>query len=115
MKPSEFYEKYWKIKKPDGSIVSPRKLSDKEKEYMDEVISDINPDIKGIWFSRKRGAPVQIDAELLKQEMDKLPAFLKMTESERLKEQRRIGMFIPHQQTDIYGNPYHNEKTITSH
>lgn len=37
MKPSEFYEKYWKIQKPDGTVVSPPKLSDKEKKYIDNI------------------------------------------------------------------------------
>lgn len=100
--PSEFYTKYWLIELPDGSKVHPPPLSEKERIYMDEVWG--NPNIKSIYYSRKRRRSVTVDVETMKSDMGKIPDFLKMTETERLLMQQKIGKFIPVNQPDKYGN-----------
>jgi len=75
MKPSEFYEKYWRCKLPDGRIVQPKKLSEKELFYMDEVFN--NPKLQGIYFGRRRNPNVTVDIDRMKKDMENLPDFLK--------------------------------------
>lgn len=75
MKPSEFYKKYWKVAMPDGAIVSPPPLSEKECFYMDEVWN--NPNLQGIYFGRIRRRNVTADVEQMKEDISKLPDFLK--------------------------------------
>jgi hypothetical protein len=73
MKPSEFYEKYWKLDYGDGKLVSPPKLSDAEKEFLD---SAMNVDTcQGVLFTRKRRRRVQVNVECLKKEMGKMPPY----------------------------------------
>ena len=78
MKPSEFYTKYWKVTMPDGSVVSPPPLTEKECLWMDEVMT--NPNIKGIYIERanRRKKTICIDAERMKEDMNRLPEFLKL-------------------------------------
>lgn len=37
LKPSEFYEKYWKIVNDDGTLSDPKRLTEKEKQQLDEI------------------------------------------------------------------------------
>ena len=74
MKASEFYEKYWKIRNRAGAIVSPPKLTDVEKEFLDSTINDST--CGGIYFGRRRRNNIQIDLNILREQMNKLPQFL---------------------------------------
>lgn len=75
MKPSEFYQKWWKCKLPDGTIVEPKKLSEKELFYMDEVFN--NKNLQGIYFGRRRRPSVTVNIEQMKKDIERLPDFLK--------------------------------------
>lgn len=70
MKPSEFYEKYWKIDFGDGKLVSPPKLTEKEKEFLDSC-----PNNSNVMFYRARRRPVMVNMDLLNEEMKKLPPY----------------------------------------
>lgn len=87
MKPSEFYENYWKIDCGNGVLKSPPKLSDAEKEFLDNAAA--RPSSQGVLFMRKRKRTVQVNIEALKRDLNKLPEY-----------------FIPHQQPklDEYGS-----------
>lgn len=74
MKPSEFYEKYWKIDYGNGILVSPPALSEAEKEYLD---NHVNNGCSYMKFIRKRKRQVSINIDILKNEMNKLPEFIK--------------------------------------
>lgn len=70
MKRSEFYEKYWKIDFGNGKLVSPPKLSDAEKEFLDSC-----PDNSNAMFYRVRKRPVMVNVDFLNEEMKKLPPY----------------------------------------
>lgn len=70
MKPSEFYEKYWRIDYGDGKLVEPPKLSEAEKKFLDE--SAVNPNCQAALFTRKRKRNVQVNIDALKRDMNKL-------------------------------------------
>lgn len=93
MKPSEFYEQYWRIRLGNGEWVSPPKLSRAEKEYLDNAVA--NPNCQGALFTRKRKSPVQVNIEALKRDMNKLPEY-----------------FIPYKQPELdkYGNIISEDK-----
>ncbi len=74
MKRSEFYEKYWKVIDKDGNAISPPRLNEAEKTFLDSPAFD---KAKEIWFHRTRRRSVQIDTAYLKEQMKKLPNFLK--------------------------------------
>ena len=73
MKPSEFYEQYWRLDYGDGKLVAPPKLSEAEKQFLDEAAT--NPNCQGALFTRKRKRPVQVNVEVLKREMSKFPEY----------------------------------------
>jgi|GEM_PF-3889725 len=73
MKPSEFYEQYLRIDYGDGKMVAPPKLSEAEKEFLDNAA--INPNCQGALFTRKRKRLVQVNVEALKREMSKFPEY----------------------------------------
>lgn len=73
MKPSEFYENYWKIDYGNGKLVSPPKLSEKEEDFLDN--NAVREDCAGVLFMRKRGRNVEINIEALKSQLSKLPKF----------------------------------------
>jgi len=73
MKPSEFYENYWKIDLGNGKLVSPPKLTDKEKEFLDNASS--YPDCEGAVFTRRRRRNIQVNVEALKRDMGKFPEY----------------------------------------
>jgi hypothetical protein len=73
MKPSEFYEQYWRLDYGDGILVAPPKLSEDEKKFLDEATT--NPNCQGALFIRKRKRPVQVNVEVLKREMSKFPEY----------------------------------------
>lgn len=75
MKPSEFYEQYWRIDYGDGKLVAPPKLSDAEKEFLDNAAS--LPNCQGALFTRKRKRQVRVNIEALKRDMDKFPEYFK--------------------------------------
>lgn len=52
MKPSEFYEKYWKIKDSEGNMVSPPPLRDYEKDLLDWKCTEHD---QTIWCCFKNG------------------------------------------------------------
>lgn len=87
MKPSEFYEQYWKIDYGNGKLVSPPKLSQAEKDFLDNSME--SPNCEAAVFTRKRGRNVQVNVESLKRQMSKFPEY-----------------FIPTQQPNLdkYGN-----------
>lgn len=72
MKPSEFYEKYWRISDGKGGFVKPPQLSDKEKEFMDNA-AHVNADF--VNFYRKRRQQVQVNLNYLKEDMQKHPPY----------------------------------------
>ena len=74
MKPSEFYEQHWRIDYGDGKLVPPPKLSEAEKEFLDNAAS--NPNCQGALFTRKRKRPVSVNIEALKRDMDKFPEYV---------------------------------------
>lgn len=74
MKPSEFYEKYWLV---NGKL--PPKLSDKEKEFLDNAAKQ---NMKGVQFFRKRRRSLTIDVEYLNSQIAKLPDHLKNQKNE---------------------------------
>lgn len=76
MKPSEFYQKYWKIEIPDGTIVSPPPLSEGQCFFMDEVCN--NPNLAGMYYRRTRSRNGQVYIEQMKEDLQKLPDFLKI-------------------------------------
>lgn len=69
MKPSEFYEKYWRLDYGDGKLVSPPKLSEAEKQFLDETAANQNSQVAV--FTRRRRRTVTVDVEALKTEMSK--------------------------------------------
>lgn len=73
MKPSEFYEQYLRLDYGDGKLVAPPKLSEAEKQFLDEAAA--KPNYQVALFTRKRKRTVQVNVELLKREMNKLPEY----------------------------------------
>lgn len=73
MKPSEFYENYWKIDYGNGKLVSPPKLSEKEKEFLDN--NAVREGCTGILFTRRRRRNVEVNIEALKSQLSKFPEF----------------------------------------
>jgi hypothetical protein len=72
MKPSEFYEIYWRVDYGDGKWAEPPKLSDEEKDFLDNAA---NGDYSRIVFTRKRRRKVEINIDVLKEQMKKLPPY----------------------------------------
>lgn len=62
MKPSEIYNKYWKVKDKNGNLVSPPPLTQSEADFIDEAVK--NEQILGIFFKKRRRS-VWIDIEEL--------------------------------------------------
>jgi len=75
MKPSEFYEKYWRIKDRHGNVVQPPILTDEEKEFLDNSFSQNKNSYVMLYRTRRR--PVTIDCATLRLEMDKYLPFTK--------------------------------------
>jgi hypothetical protein len=73
MKPSEFYEQYWKIDYGNGKLVSPPKLSQAEKDFLDNAME--TPNCQAAVFTRVRKRNVQVNVEALKREMNKFPQY----------------------------------------
>lgn len=73
MKASEFYEKYWKLSNGKGEMISPPKLNDEEKDFLDNCAEQQN--CQGAIFIRKRRRTVQINIEVLKEQMKKFPPY----------------------------------------
>ncbi len=76
MKPSEFYEKYWKIDNGKGEMVSPPKLSEAEKAFLDEAVNTRNTTMAV--FMRRRRSQVHINVDILRtaiKNYDKLPPY----------------------------------------
>ena len=73
MKPSEFYEKYWKVSDGKGGFVTLPPLTQKEKDFLDESIEN---GASHIQFYRKRRRPTVIDTSFLLDAYKKLPNFL---------------------------------------
>jgi hypothetical protein len=73
MKPSEFYEQYWRIDYGDGKLVAPPKLSDAEKEFLDNAANF--PNCQGALFIRKIKKQVHVNVKALKKEMSKFPEY----------------------------------------
>ncbi len=92
MKPSEFYETWWRIKGKDGLYVMPPKLSDAEKEYLDKAAEGKCDFVE---FFRTRRPRVRINVDRLMSDMKKLPP-----------------IFIPHNQPklDKYGQIIEDER-----
>lgn len=67
MTASQFYEKYVKIQTKDG-LVSPRKLTDYEKMFLDAAAN--NELVQGIYWYKARRRPHYIDIIGLKKSMD---------------------------------------------
>jgi hypothetical protein len=82
MKPSEFYEQYWRLDYGNGKLVPPPKLSESEKKFLDEA--SINPNCQGALLTRKRKRHVQINVEVLKKEMSKFPEYFIPTNQPKL-------------------------------
>jgi len=76
IKPSEFYMKYWLVELPDGTKVHPQPLSEKERDFMDEMFNHPN-NMKFLYYGRGRRRNVQVDIQKMKSDMEKLPTFLK--------------------------------------
>ena len=74
MKPSEYYEKYWKINNSDGILVSPPPLSEAEKNFMDNAHKY---DFTSIKLMRGRKRNIEINFDDLNSKMKMLPQFLK--------------------------------------
>lgn len=126
MKPSEYYEKFYKLRMPDGSMVSPKPLTDVQRDFLDNACLQ---NMRNVIFSYNRKRTRYINIEMMMAEIEKLPDFLKADKKEhwdivplelsettkkwldrwaeltRLAEQARIGMFIPVNQPDRFGNP----------
>lgn len=64
MKPSEFYEKYWKIDNGRGEMVSPPKLSEAEKAFLDESVNTKNTTMAV--FMRRRRRQVHVNVDMLR-------------------------------------------------
>jgi len=88
MKPSEFYEQYWRIDYGDGNLVAPPKLSEAEKKFLDE--STTNPNCQGALFIRKRKRNVEVNVEALKREMSKFPEYFIPSNQPKLDEYGNI-------------------------
>lgn len=74
IKPSEFYEKYWRIDYLDGKGQVPLpKLSQAEKDFLDNAVQTENT--QGVLFFRKRRRQVQVNIEILKEEMKKFSQY----------------------------------------
>lgn len=73
MKPSEFYENYWKLDYGDGKLVPPPKLSQPEKDFLDSCVEVT--DCQAALFTRRRKRKVQVNVEALKREMNKFPEY----------------------------------------
>lgn len=73
MKPSEFYEKYWKIKNKDGVMSNPPPLRKFEKDFLDSAIDNSNL----VYFYRKRTRSILIYTAELSKQFKQLPEFLK--------------------------------------
>lgn len=73
MKPSEFYEQYWRIDYGDGKLLPPPKLSQAEREFLDTAMD--TPNCESALFIRKRKRTVQVNVEALKREMNKFPEY----------------------------------------
>lgn len=74
MKPSEFYEKYWRIDYLDGKGQVPLpKLSQAEKDFLDNAVQTENT--QGVLFFRKRRRKVQVNIEALKEQMKNFPEY----------------------------------------
>ena len=76
MKPSEFYEQYWRIDYGDGKLVPPPLLSQSEKDFLDSSMK--TKDCHSVLFERKRKRSVQVNVEDLKREMNKFPEYFTM-------------------------------------
>lgn len=74
MKPSEFYEKYWRIDYGNGKLVAPPALSQAEKDFLDSAAEIENT--QGVLFTRKRKRRVQVNVEALKEQIKYFPEFL---------------------------------------
>lgn len=82
MKPSEFYETYWKIDYGNGKLVSPPKLSQAEKDFLDTAME--TPNTEAAVFYRKRKRQVQVNVEALKRDMNKFPEYFIPTQQPKL-------------------------------
>lgn len=67
--PSEFYVNYWLIDNGHGEMVHPPKLTQAEKDFLDQICE--NENCKGVYFQRKRRRSIQLDVEVFKEEMNK--------------------------------------------
>ena len=73
MKPSEFYEKYWKIVDRNGNLVSPPALTNEEKEFLDKCVSE---GASFVYISRKRRRSTVINIDFLLKEYKNSPNVL---------------------------------------
>lgn len=70
IKPSEFYQKYWRIKTKDGWDAPPP-LSKSEIEFLDNAAKSIENGSASIIQKRRRG--VTIDVRLLNEQISNFP------------------------------------------
>lgn len=68
MKPSEIYNKYWKVKDSSSNLVSPRPLTQSEADFLDEAVK--NEQDLCIFFKKPRRA-IWIDIKELKKVLPK--------------------------------------------
>ena len=71
MKPSEFYEKYFRVMGSDGKVLPVKPLTKKEKEWMD---SEESRDFNFTLYKRKVGL---INAKAICKLMQQFPEFMK--------------------------------------
>lgn len=81
MKPSEFYEKHWRISDGKGNYVQPPPLSAEEKDFLDKSVEGENTYVQ---FFRKRRRTVQINIEYLMDGYKKFPHFFIPTNQPKL-------------------------------
>lgn len=77
IKPSEFYEKYWKIDSGNGVMVSPKPLTDSEKDFLDGWMGSCVNICKMQLRRKSTNEVIEIDVEELEKQMKQLPDFLK--------------------------------------
>lgn len=71
MKPSEFYEKYWKIVNADGSLSNPKPPTSQEREFMD------NPDNAYLEYFKTRSGQRKVGLKTVEKMYNQLPEFIK--------------------------------------
>lgn len=79
MKASEFIEKFVTVTGPNGTF-KPMTLTDKEKEFVDNCMEQV--DVGTIAIIRKRARPFYLNTEVLKDFIKTVPNFKLITDKE---------------------------------